>query len=104
MNIERFFRLKELSQRRISQLNREEEIDLLLEKGFEICPKLVFRYIATTRAVNREKSKELYSACITEYLEKMCNSLETVEKQHSQINAKCPRELCKILSDIMKDV
>jgi hypothetical protein len=91
--------MDKLKQKRLSQLDKEEDIDIALLQNYTQCSNTIFEYLLKAREVNRNLTRELYahSSIFQSY-----NSYLKVLKGTDKIqNIDTKRDLCSQLLDTL---
>jgi hypothetical protein len=78
--LKNMIKIRELSQRRLSQLKTEQRIDEELQN---CSPKLAFIYLTELRKLNRKLALETYNSSLLEYPQKVEKNLNIFEDIYS---------------------
>ena len=73
--LSKLFKLQDLAQKRLEQLNLESEMDNKLFKTYKECPETTFKFIMSLRNLNRQFSSEIYSSSIFDYHDKIIKNI-----------------------------
>lgn len=87
--IKKLFQVQELSEKRISQLEKEEKIDLQLKNNFKDCPDIVFEYLLALRKLNRKHAIDMYQSHILDYPKKAEDNLNNINIYFSYNHDTC---------------
>jgi hypothetical protein len=74
-----FFKLQNLSQTRLKQLELESHFDKQLLQTYRQCPEITFKFVMSLRTLNRQFSSELYSSSIFEYHDKIIKNISLTD-------------------------
>jgi len=74
-----FFKLQNLSQKRLKQLEIESEFDKQLLQTYNNCPDITFKFVMSLRTLNRQFSSDIYSSSIFDYHDKIIKNINITD-------------------------
>jgi hypothetical protein len=106
--IKKLFNIQELGERRLEQLEKEQNLDKNLLTAYQHCPNLVFNYLMKTRELNRKFSREIYNSSIFEYSDKLSKNLDIIDSAYTKYRighyTNCPDKICQQLPELIKEI
>jgi hypothetical protein len=94
---------REISNKRLTQLEEENFIDSLLQNEYSKCPNTIMELIFNARKINRIHSKKLYSSSFFDYSEIIEKNLKLVDTYHSNMIL-YKDNLCENIPKIIKKI
>jgi hypothetical protein len=88
------FKLKE---RRINQLQEENEADQKLKTAAKLCPDVVLHFLFKVREINRYQADLVYSSSFIDFPQRIEESLQSNQLILDEVNKMTNEDLCKLL-------
>lgn len=99
--LKKLFNFQSLTEQRISQLKKEEKLDVVIEKSKTTCPDLTFQFLLKNRELNRKLSLDMYNTKLADYPTKVKTNLDLGDEFLDQYMTECPQNFCKNLPAII---